>query len=233
MPLDGQLVAEINTDLGTIFCDLHADRVPNTVANFIGLARGRRAWWDARAGQWVNRPAYRDTKFHRVIPGYMIQGGDYLGDGTGKVGYTIPDETHPTLTSHDRAGQLCMANTAPNENGAQFFITDGPAPRLDGSYTIFGQCRPEDVVTRIARVPQNADEENRPLTDVVIERILIRRVDGGAAVATRSPPNLPEGFDPAVPARGASEGPNALEQRMEERRRLLEEQARDRAAQMR
>ncbi len=222
LPIDGDLVAEINTDLGTIFCDLHADRAPNTVANFIGLARGKRPWWDARAGQWVTRPAYRMTKFHRVIPNYMIQGGDYLGDGSGTVGYTIPDEIHESLQLHDRAGQLCMAPPAPNENGAQFFITDGPATQLDGSYTIFGQCRPEETIANIARVPQDGDSDNAPLTDVVIERILIRRVEGGAAEAHRSPPQLPEGFDPETPARGASPGPtelrNARERRIEELR---------------
>jgi peptidyl-prolyl cis-trans isomerase A (cyclophilin A) len=156
----------------------------------------------------------------------MIQGGDYLGDGSGTVGYTIEDEIHETLTLHDRAGQLCMAPPAANENGAQFFITDGPAPHLDGSYTIFGQCRPEEIVTNIARVPQGGAPDNAPLTDVVIERVLIRRVEGGAAAARRSPPQLPEGFDPEVPARGASPGPIELRQRREERLRQLEEQER-------
>ncbi len=222
LPIDGQLVAEINTDLGTVFCDLYADRAPNTVANFVGLARGRRAWWDARAAAWVRRPAYSMTKFHRVVPEFMIQGGDYLGDGTGDPGYAIPDELHPTL-SHDRAGQLCMANLGPNKNGAQFFITDGRAPQLDGSYTIFGQCQPTEIVEHIARVPQR---EEHPLTDVVIERVLIRRVDGGAAVAHRSQPRLPEGFNPDAPARGASPGPSEQRARWEEHQRLLEEAGR-------
>jgi peptidyl-prolyl cis-trans isomerase A (cyclophilin A) len=214
LPIDGTLVAEIGTDLGTLLCDLHADRAPRAVANFIGLARGIRPWWDARAGEWVRRPYYRGLTFHRVIPGYLAQGGDYLGDGTGTVGYTLPDELHDSL-SHDRAGQLCMANQgdAPNSAGAQFFITDGPAPQLDrdGRYTIFGQCIPEEVVSQIARVPQNPDQGNRPLTPVRITRLLIRRVVGGAAAAEPTRPQLPPG-EPEQP-RGASEGPTVLRSR--------------------
>lgn len=187
---DGGLVAEIGTDFGTLFCDLYADRAPRTVANFIGLVRGQRPFWDARAGSWVQRPYYRGTPFHRVIPGYLIQGGDYLGDGSGTVGYTIPDELHESLR-HDRAGQLCMANDQPNKGGAQFFITDGAAARLDGSYTIFGQCRPTDLVSQIARVPQVGAPTNRPLTPIVITRMNVRRVRGGAAAATVSLPALP------------------------------------------
>lgn len=209
---DGTLIAEINTDLGTIFCDLYGDKTPNTVANFVGLARGRRPWWDARAGAWVTRPMYSGTTFHRVIPGYMIQGGDYLGDGSGTIGYTIPDEVRPELI-HDRAGLLCMAREEANENGGQFFITDGAAAQLDGSYTIFGRCHPPEVVQRIARVPQAGPPDNRPLTPVVIERILIRRQRGGAAQAKRSPPVLPEGFDPEHPERGASPGPSEIRNR--------------------
>ncbi len=226
LPIDGDLVAELNTDLGTIFCDLHADRVPNTVANFIGLARGIRPFWDARAGQWVTRPAYRMTKFDRVIPGFMVQGGDYLGDGSGTVGYTIDDEIHDSLQLHDRAGMLCMAPPEANQNGAQFFITDGPAPHLDGSYTIFGQCRPEEIVSNIARAPQSGSPENSPLTDIVIERILIRRVAGGAQNARRSQPRLPDGYDPENPDRGASPGPTELRGRREERIRQMQEAGR-------
>lgn len=176
LPGDGRLVAEIKTDLGTMTCELYPDRAPRTVANFVGLARGKRGWWDARAGAWVLRPLYDGTTFHRVIPDFMIQGGDSLGNGSGGVGYTIPDELHPSLR-HDRAGQLCMANRGPNTNGGQFFITDGAAPHLDQlrSYTIFGQCEPAAVVHRIARVPQAGPPTNRPLTPVHIERVQIRR----------------------------------------------------------
>ncbi|HJL25465.1 MAG TPA: peptidylprolyl isomerase, partial [Polyangiaceae bacterium LLY-WYZ-15_(1-7)] len=176
---DGTLVAELNTTLGTIFCDLYAEKVPNTVANFIGLARGKRRWWDARAAEWRRRPAYDGTTFHRVIPDYLIQGGDYLGDGSGTVGYTIPNEPHAEL-AHDREGLLCMATEGEDGNGAQFFITDGATPDLDEDdrFTIFGRCRNTDIVERIARVPQEG-EENRPRTDVMIERVRVRRVRGG------------------------------------------------------
>jgi peptidyl-prolyl cis-trans isomerase A (cyclophilin A) len=191
---DGTLVAEIGTDLGTMECDLYADKTPKTVANFIGLARGLRPWWDARAGAWVTRPMYRGTNFHRVIPNYMIQGGDYLGDGSGTVGYTIPDELRSDLP-HDRTGLLCMANTAPNQNGAQFFLLDGAAPQLDAlrTYTVFGRCLQADVVSRIARVPQDGTDENRPLTPVGIVRVVVRRIVGGAANAVETRPAAPAG----------------------------------------
>jgi peptidyl-prolyl cis-trans isomerase A (cyclophilin A) len=205
---DGTLVVEIGTDLGTMQCDLFADRTPNTVANFIGLARGLRPFWDARAGAWVKRPLYRDTTFHRVIPGYMIQGGDHLGDGTGTVGYTIPDEMRPDLR-HDAAGLLCMANTASNENGGQFFLLDAAAPQLDGmnTYTVFGRCLQTDVISRIARVPQFGGEENRPRTPVRINRVVVRRVRGGAANATPTRPIAPAG---QAQPRGASPPPGSL-----------------------
>lgn len=227
MPIDGQLVAEIGTDLGTLFCDLYADRTPRTVANFIGLARGLRPYWDAEAGQWRTRPYYRGLTFHRVLPGYIVQGGDYLGDGTGTVGYTVPLERHDTL-SHDRAGRLALATSSgPDSGGAQFYITDGAAPQLDGTATIFGQCRPEDVVAIMARVPQSGAPDNRPLTPLTIGRLLIRRVEGGAAAATITAPQRPEG-EPEV-GRGASLGPAELRARMEGVREQREERERQQA----
>lgn len=209
LPIDGTLVAEIGTDFGVLLCDLYADRAPRTVANFVGLTRGLRPFWDARAGEWVRRPYYRGLTFHRVIPGYMVQGGDYLEDGTGTVGYTLRDEPHESL-SHDRAGLLCMANhDGPSSAGAQFFLTDGAAPQLDGQgFTIFGDCRPPHVISQIARVPQDPDAGNRPRTPVRINRLFIRRVEGGAAAAEPTPPRLPEG-EPEVP-RGASDPPSVL-----------------------
>ena len=216
LPIDGSLVAEIGTDFGTLFCDLYADRTPNTVANFVGLARGLRPWWDARAGEWVRRPYYRDLTFHRVIPGYLVQGGDYLGDGTGTVGYSIPDEPSDTL-AHDRAGQLAMANHAgPDTAGAQFFFTDGPAPQLDTQgYTIFGQCRPQHVISQLARVPQQADSGNRPLTEIHITRVIIRRVVGGAQAAVPTVPPPAAGNE--LPPRGASPDPSTLHRRHDPR----------------
>lgn len=199
---DGTLVAEIRTGLGTLICDLYAEKAPNTVANFIGLARGNRPWWDARAGVWRETPYYRDQSFHRVIPGFLAQAGDYLDGADGPIGYTIPDEPHEDLR-HDRAGQLCMASKGPDDNAAQFFVTDAAAPQLDadGQFTIFGQCRNTDVVYRIARVPQG--EENRPRTRVLLDRVLVRRVVGGAEEAGATPPTMPEGFDPLQTPFGA------------------------------
>jgi peptidyl-prolyl cis-trans isomerase A (cyclophilin A) len=176
----GPLVATIRTNLGTLYCDLYEDKAPNTVANFVGLARGLREIWDGQA--WVAKPYYDGTTFHRVIPGFMIQGGDFKGDGSGEIWYTIPDEVHPSL-KHDKSGQLCMANRGPNTNAAQFFITEGAAPHLDGSYSIFGQCIPNEIVNRIARVPQSGAPNNRPLTPVVMEKVSIERRVGGANAA--------------------------------------------------
>lgn len=231
MPIDGELVAEINTDFGTIFCDLHADRVPNTVAHFIGLARGRRAWWDPRAGQWRRTPYYRGLEFHRVIPGYMIQGGDSLADGSGTIGVTIPYEPHETL-SHDRIGMLALATSGdpidPDSGGGQIYITDGPAPQLDGTATIFGTCRPDHVISEIARVPQSGSPDNRPLTPIRMARVLIQRVRGGAAQARITTPQLPPG-EPEV-GRGASPDPSALgtpealRRRREEAARRIQEE---------
>ncbi len=210
---DGTLVAEIVTDLGTMFCDLFAEEAPRNVANFIGLARGRRRWWDARAGAWVLKRYYDGTTFHRVIPDYLVQGGDYLGDGSGTIGYFVPDEPHPALR-HDQPGLLCMASHGKDQNGAQFFVTDGPAADLDqpGLYTIIGRCRPLEVVRRLARVPQSGRPDYRPLTPLHIRRIHIRRVVGGAAKAKRTPPVPPEGTEPGkLPTfRGASRGPSEM-----------------------
>lgn len=208
MPVDGSLIAEIATQFGDILCELDPQRAPNATANFIGLARGLRPWWDARAGEWVTRRYYDGLTFHRVLPEYLIQGGDYLGDGSGTVGYTLEDERDDTL-SHDRRGQLCMANMdGPNSAGAQFFITDGPAPQLDeGGYTIFGRCEPLAVISQVARVPQDSDAGNRPLTDVNIRRVLVRRVVGGLAAAEPTRPELPEG-SPEI-RRSAGRDPSA------------------------
>jgi peptidyl-prolyl cis-trans isomerase A (cyclophilin A) len=179
-PKQGTLAAQIKTSFGSFYCDLLADKAPNTVANFVGLARGLRSFWDSSKLAWVKRPYYDGTTFHRVIPNFMIQGGDYTGTGRGMIGYTIPDEVAPDL-HHDKAGQLCMANKGKNTGEAQFFITESGAPHLEGSYTIFGQCEPATLVQRIARVPQSGPPNNRPLTPVVIEHVEIKRVAGGIA----------------------------------------------------
>lgn len=227
LPIDGDLIAEIQTDLGVMFCELYPDRAPHAVTTFVGLARGRRAWWDARGGQWVNgRSYYRGTTFFRVIPEFIIQGGDYLGDGTGRVGFQVPLEQSETL-SHDRAGRLALAtyDGNPNSGGAQFYITDGPHQDLDGTATIFGQCSPEHVVSQIARVVQTGSPENRPLTPLHIGAVMIRRVVGGVAQATPTIPGQRPG-EPDV-GRGASEGPSEIQRG----RGILmgDQEARDRA----
>lgn len=163
---DGPLVADIATSLGTLRCTLFDDRAPNTVANFVGLARGLRPWQTAD-GKWAKRSAYDGTLFHRIIRGFMIQGGDPLGTGEGEPGYVIPDEIWPGAT-HDRRGQLAMANRGPHTNGMQFFITDGAARHLDGGFTIFGQCEPEAVVQALASVESRGDRPVQPPRIVTI-----------------------------------------------------------------
>lgn len=169
----GPLVAEIETSMGSFTCDLLQTEAPLTVANFVGLARGRREFWDGVEGRWTRRPFYDGSIFHRVIPGFMIQGGDVLRSGFGGTGYEIRDEN---VRGHDAAGQLCMANHGPDTNGGQFFITETARTHLDGSYSIFGRCRPADLVGRIARVPVNGE---RPSTPVFIQHVRIRRGAAG------------------------------------------------------
>lgn len=188
LPTDGQLVVELGTDFGNVFCDLDVEHAPRAVATFVGLARGLRPWWDARTSEWSRRPYYLGLPFHRVIPGYLVQGGDYLQDGTGTVGFTLPYEANEAI-HHDEAGVLALATMdGPNSGAAQFYITDGAAPQLDGTATAFGRCLPVDVVSRIARVPQSGAPDNRPLTPFVLNRVVVRRVVGGAAGAVPPAP---------------------------------------------
>jgi len=182
LPAQGKLTAKMRTSLGSFDCQLFEDKAPVTVANFVGLARGLRKFWSAKDHAWVARPYYDGTTFHRVIPEFMIQGGDWAGDGSGNMYYTVPDELHPTL-KHDRGGLLCMANRGPNTNEAQFFVMETAAAHLDSSYTIFGECSPVELVRRIARVPQSGPPNNRPLTPVVIEKVTVERKPGGGAAA--------------------------------------------------
>jgi peptidyl-prolyl cis-trans isomerase A (cyclophilin A) len=166
----GPLVATIDTDLGKLDCTLYEDKAPLTVANFVGLARGTRPWKDP-SGAWVKKPAYDGTIFHRIIKGFMIQGGDPKGNGSGEPGYVIPDEVWENAM-HDRPGLLCMANRGPNTNGAQFFITDARAPHLDRGYTIFGECAPEEMVHTIANVEVMGE---RPKTPPKIKSVKVHR----------------------------------------------------------
>jgi peptidyl-prolyl cis-trans isomerase A (cyclophilin A) len=197
----GKLHATIKTSLGSFECRLFDDKAPKTVANFVGLARGVRKFWSPKDKAWVQRPYYDGTTFHRVIPEFMIQGGDWKGDGSGDMYYTVPDELHDSL-KHDRGGLLCMANRGPNTNEAQFFLTEAAAAHLDSSYTIFGECSPVDLVKKIARVPQSGPPNNRPLTPVVIEKVTIERRAAGAAAKAAPPatPPVPKGEAVQVPA---------------------------------
>jgi peptidyl-prolyl cis-trans isomerase A (cyclophilin A) len=159
--------------MGRLTCKLFSNEAPLTVANFIGLATGTKPWTEPSTQQKVTgKPFYDGTTFHRVIPGFMIQGGDRLGTGSGDAGYYFADEFSPALR-FDVPGRLAMANAGPGTNGSQFFITETPQPALDGKHTIFGQCDPHTVlmVATIARVDRNADD--KPLTPVILNKVTI------------------------------------------------------------
>ncbi|MCB9566306.1 MAG: peptidylprolyl isomerase [Myxococcales bacterium] len=170
----GTLWADIVTARGTLRCELFEADAPKTIANFVGLARGLRPFLDRQEGAWVKRPYYDNTTFHRVIPGFMIQAGDPTGTGTGNPGYVIEDEIRPSRT-HDDAGILSMANRGPGTGGAQFFITLGPTPHLDGKHTVFGKCdeKSAELADDISLVPR--DPSDKPLDPEVIEAIKIVR----------------------------------------------------------
>ena len=169
----GPLQAKIETTLGTLTCDLFDKQAPITVANFVGLARGTRPWKDPKTGKWVEKkPLYDGLIFHRVIPGFMIQGGDPLGTGTGNPGYRFQDEFAPDL-KFDKPALLAMANAGPGTNGSQFFITEGTPQHLTGRHTIFGQCEPPSLVSKIAGV--KTGPRDKPETDVVMKKVTISR----------------------------------------------------------
>lgn len=165
----------LRTSLGDIPCTLFPDRAPVTVASFVGLAAGTQPWVDPRTGAPGEGPLYDGTLFHRVIPGFMIQGGDPLGTGAGGPGYDFHDEVWDDL-GFDRPGRLAMANSGPGTNGSQFFVTLEPVPHLDGRHTIFGQCEAREVVGAIAVTPR--DRQDRPRQDVVLESVEVRSAGG-------------------------------------------------------
>ena len=167
--------ATIKTNLGDINVNLFPDHAPKTVRNFTGLAEGTQEWTDPKVKAKSTAPLYNGTIFHRVIPGFMIQGGDPLGTGTGGPGYRFDDEPHPELT-FDKPYLLAMANAGPNTNGSQFFITVAPTTWLNFKHTIFGEVADQpsrDVVDAIAAVETGA--QDRPKQNVVIESITISR----------------------------------------------------------
>ena len=165
------LCAVFETNLGNITCELYPDKAPLTVKNFTGLAKGGSRWIDPSTGQATDRALYDNTVFHRVIPDFMIQGGDPLGNGTGDPGYRFEDEIDTTLTFENK-GVLAMANSGPNTNGSQFFITVAPAPWLNGKHTIFGRVvKGQAIADKISLVQR--DQNDRPLEPVILKRIVI------------------------------------------------------------
>lgn len=170
------LTAVFQTNHGTFTVALFPDRAPRTVENFVGLAEGTREFTDPRTHQKVRRPFYDGLVFHRVIDGFMIQGGCPEGTGRGGPGYRFGDEFHPTL-KHDQPGRLSMANAGPGTNGSQFFVTVAPTPWLDNRHSIFGQVvEGMDVVMKIARLQTGS--QDRPLQPVVMEKVTIHRAPG-------------------------------------------------------
>ena len=165
--------AQFVTSEGNFTVRLYDQEAPKTVENFVGLAEGSKEWSDPRTNQKLNQPYYDGTIFHRVIDGFMIQGGDPLGQGIGGPGYTFADEFHPTLR-HSKAGILSMANRGPNTNGGQFFITLGPTPHLDDRHSVFGEVVDGmDVVRKIGST--RTGDRDRPVNDVIINSIKIER----------------------------------------------------------
>jgi peptidyl-prolyl cis-trans isomerase A (cyclophilin A) len=166
--------AVFETTEGSFTVRLFEKEVPKTVANFVGLAEGTKEWRDPSSGEKKTAPYYDGIIFHRVISGFMIQGGDRLGTGTGGPGYNFGDEFHPSLR-HSRPGILSMANAGPNTNGSQFFITLGPTPHLDNRHSVFGEVvEGLDVVKKIGAVPTG--KQDRPVKPVVMNHVTIKRI---------------------------------------------------------
>jgi peptidyl-prolyl cis-trans isomerase A (cyclophilin A) len=167
--------AIFDTTEGTIVCKLFEKDAPKTVANFVELAEGKREWTHPSTGKKSTDRLYDGTVFHRVIPNFMIQGGDPQGTGMGGPGYKFADETKGSPHSFDKAGKLAMANAGPNTNGSQIFITVAPTTWLTGNHTIFGEVvEGQDVANKISEVPQ--DRQNRPLKEVKLKSVTIERV---------------------------------------------------------
>ena len=168
--------------MGNIVCKLFETTAPNAVENFRGLAMGTKAWTHPTTGKQNHTALYTGTTFHRVIPKFMIQGGDPTGDGSGSPGYKFNDEIDQKLT-FDHPGYLAMANSGPNTNASQFFITVAPADWLNGKFTIFGEVvTGQEVANAISEVPR--DSNDKPLTPVKLIRVIVRRVDAKPAPAS-------------------------------------------------
>jgi peptidyl-prolyl cis-trans isomerase A (cyclophilin A) len=189
----------IDTSMGRLTCKTFDKLAPNAVANFIGLAEGTKDWTATSGGPKQHGKRFFDgLTFHRVIPGFMIQGGDPVGDGTGDPGYYFADEIDPAL-SFSVPGRLAMANSGPNTNGSQFFITENAVDELNGKYTIFGQCDAHTVllVSSIARVQRDAND--KPNSPVAINRVIIVR-DGDPMPPLPAAPAAPSPAPAALPS---------------------------------
>ena len=174
MPRTPGTYAVLQTSEGTIVCRLFETEAPKTVANFVELAEGKREWTHPVTRKKTKDPLYHDTIFHRVIPDFMIQGGDPQGTGFGGPGYQFEDETKGSPHRFDKAGKLAMANSGPNTNGSQFFITVANTEWLTGKHTIFGEVvEGHDVVEKISKLQRN--RQDRPNKDVVVQSVTIER----------------------------------------------------------
>jgi peptidyl-prolyl cis-trans isomerase A (cyclophilin A) len=168
------LNAHFTTSEGSFTVRLFEDDAPATVANFVGLAEGTKEWTDPKSGQKVKRPYYNGLVFHRVIEGFMIQGGDPLGTGTGGPGYKFADEFSPKAR-HGKAGILSMANSGPNTNGGQFFITLAATPWLDNKHSVFGEVVDGlDVIKKIGSTPTSKPGD-RPLKPITVQSVTIQK----------------------------------------------------------
>jgi peptidyl-prolyl cis-trans isomerase A (cyclophilin A) len=167
--------AVLNTSEGQIVCRLFEKEAPVTTKNFMDLAEGKRSWKDNVSGKGGEGPLYSGTIFHRVIPDFMIQGGDPSGTGMGGPGYRFQDETKGSPHKFDKAGKLAMANAGPGTNGSQFFITVAPTPWLTGNHTIFGEVvEGQEVADKISKLKRGA--QDRPVTAVTLQSVTIERV---------------------------------------------------------
>jgi len=166
--------AVFNTSEGQIVCRLFEKEAPKTVANFVELAEGKREWTHPVSRQKSSNKLYDGTVFHRVIPDFMIQGGDPAGNGMGGPGYKFEDETKGSPHRFDKKGKLAMANAGPNTNGSQFFITVAGTEWLTGKHTIFGEVvEGQDIVDKISKVSR--DRSDKPVKPVVLESVAIER----------------------------------------------------------
>lgn len=187
-----------DTTMGRIIARLFTEQAPKTTAVFIGLVEGTKPWKDQNTGEMVQRPFYDGLIFHRVIPDFMIQGGCPLGMGYGGPGFKFEDEFHPKLR-HNKPGILSMANSGPNTNGSQFFITERPTPHLDDKHSVFGEVvEGMDVVKKIARVQR--DRQDKPVTPVVMKKVSIARIGDKKAAGTASSDQPTTGGGPRRPA---------------------------------